>query len=443
MIYCFLKSYFLKISSFIETQVKYEFQESKKDLQKSTFLKKLDKPYLRTKNPEFFFLLELVIILFLAFSVYKWFSFFNYIINYAPNTMDNKWNIADIPFDQVERIELVRESWIKWYTYYYRNGIQTAEEQAQYYMQLGNLTRPLIMDTIQYVIIPMSIGYVVWFCIKYYEYVIAASWGWFIMMYSFMTKKVECTLAKKWYIQFVTGWKKCSPSFSKYLKDWYNRFIQRPLRQEQLNYMKAYDEVKYFRKRKDVNIVIDGIKNAIENIIDFIKNLLKKIYDIIYKFFSSLGEIFLKIYNFILSLFGVKYSSETNTGDSCECTDNPTTSSKTNTTKTPTTTTPKTNTSTYADKTDSSTNNQSGEKDSSSSQCKDSLFIDLLILAILLYPFKKYIPWEKMYDFFMVPINKLLQMASQKSGFSFESLQIVFFSLLAIFLYTIDIFLYR
>jgi hypothetical protein len=425
MIYCFLKNSFQNIVSYIENQVKYEYQESIKDSFKLQ-TKNFGKPFMRTKNPEFFFLLELVIILFLSFSVYKWFSFYLKIANFTPNLMENQWDITQIPYDQVERLEIVRESWLKWYAYFYREGIAKAEEQALYYMNLGNTIRPLVLDTYQYIIIPLSIGYIVWFCIKYYEYVIAAAWGWFIMMYSFMTKKVECTLAKKWYIQFVTGWKKCSPSFSKYLRDWYVRFIQRPLRQEQLNYMRAYDELKLFQRKSSLNVLWDGIKNAIESLFKIIKQMFQKLYNIIYNFFASIGQLFLKIYNFILSLFGISYKSESTTGESCDCDNN---TSKSNESKS--------NESKSKSNSPENPNNTSNTSNTSN-ECKDSLFIDLIIIFICLLPFKKYIPWQKITD----SIQNFLLSSAQRFNISQTTIQVLFYSSLAIVLYLIDVYFY-
>lgn len=428
MIYCALKNYLLKISAFIENQVQYEYKQAQKDILK---FPKITQPYIRSNNPEFFFLIELMIILFLAFSLYNWFSFYSYIANYRPNFTENAWDISQIPYDQLERIELVRESWLQWYTYYYRNGIQTAEEQAHYYMNLGNLTRPLIIDTLVYIVLPMGIGYIVWFCIKYYDYVLAATWGWFIMMYSFMTKKVECTLAKKWYIQFVTGWKKCSPSFSKYLSDWYVRFIQRPLRQEQLNYMRAYDEFRIFKRRNSLTVMWDGIKNAFKNLLTLFKNMIKQIYNTIYNFFSSLGNLFMSIYNYILSLFGISYKSESSTGEECQCSNQPVD---------PITSVKDAilgyNTSEESKQASENTATKQKENDTSeqTQKCKDSLFIDIFIVCIVMYPFRNYVPWDKISQFTENTIGSL----SSIMNTSLTTTKVIFYMSISILLYSID-----
>jgi hypothetical protein len=431
MIYCSLKNYFYKISSFIEEQVKYEYNQAKKDILK---IPNISQPYLRSKNPEFFFLIELMIILFLAFSLYNWFSFFSSIANYTPNLTENQWDISQIPYDQLEKIEIVRESWLQWYTYFYRNGIQAAEDHANYYMNLGNLTRPLIVDTLTYVVIPMSIGYIAWFCIKYYDYVIAATWGWFIMMYSFMTKKIECTLAKKWYIQFVTGWKKCSPSFSKYLRDWYVRFIQRPLRQEQLNYMRAYDEFRILKNRNSVLVMWDGFKNAIKNLIDLFKKLLKQIYDIIYNFFSSIGKLFMSIYHFILSIFGISYKSESSTGEDCNCENSPV--DPVESIKQAVLGTKPVDQ--EIKKSEANNKSKIESNENKQNNCKDSLFIDIFIVCIVMYPFRDYIPWEKISQL----TQNFFNILASSTNLSVTTTQIIFYSLLSIMLYSIDVHFY-
>lgn len=423
MIYCWITKWLMNISDFIDKQINYEFTQAKKELLSIDYSKyNVSKRYIRYSRPEYFFLLELVILLFFAFSAYHWYSLYAYIFNYSPNFIDNNWDISDIPFDQVEKIEVVRKSWLDWYEYFYRNGMETANNQANKFMLLGNLLRPIIMDTIQYIIIPMAIGYIVWFTIKYYEYVIAAVWGYFIMMYSFVTKKIECTLAKKWYIQFVTGWKKCSPSFGKYLSDWFNRFVLRPLRQEQLNYMRAFDELKTWRKRtSSFTIIWEGIKEAISNIWKMILDAIKKIYMFIYNFFKSLGDLFLTVYNFFISLFGFNYKSETNTGESCECDNEPAFDFP------------------FADenkKNDNKKNNKNNKKyeNSDPKKCKDSIFVDLLIIFILLLPILKYIPLEKI----TLPIQNTINELAHNLNMSPKLINSFILLVVVLMLYYVD-----
>lgn len=428
MIYCWIKNWFVKISDFIDKQINYEFTQAKKDLLSVNYSKlNVSKRYLRYSRPEYFFLLELVLLLFFAFAAYHWFSLYSFIFNYSPNFIENNWDIADIPFDEVERIEAVRKSWLDWYEYFYTNGMETAKAQAYNFMFLGNLLRPIIMDTIQYIIIPMSIGYIVWFTIKYYEYVIAAVWGYFIMMYSFVTKKIECTLAKKWYIQFVTGWKKCSPSFGKYLSDWFNRFILRPLRQEQLNYMRAFDELKTWRKRtSSLTIIWEGIKEAISNIWKMILNAIKKLYMMIYNFFKSLGDLFLTVYNYFISIFGFGYKSETNTGETCECESEPVFDFPFNGENN--------NSQDEKQNTKNKNNQKSKSENDITGKCKDSIFIDLLIIFLLLLPIYKYIPLEKI----MSPVRDFVKNLAEKSNISPKVINGFIILVMVIMLYYID-----
>jgi len=43
---------------------------------------------------------------------------------------------------------------------------------------------------IEYVVPPFVIAYVVWFIVKYWKYILAAVWGWFLMLYKYFTKLI-------------------------------------------------------------------------------------------------------------------------------------------------------------------------------------------------------------------------------------------------------------
>lgn len=191
--------------------------------------------------------------------------------------------------------------------------------------------------------------------------------------------------------------------------------------------MRAYDELKIFQRKRSLSVLWDGIKNGIESLIKIIKQMLQKLYQIIYNFFASIGNLFLKIYNWILSLFGVSYKSESTTGDSCECNAPATSKSPASSSNSPTS----------SSGGSTSTANTSGNKTTLESQpnCKDSLFVDLIIVFIILLPFKNYIPWQKI----TAGVNNFLLVNSQRFNISLSTFQVLFYASLAVILYLIDV----
>lgn len=428
MIYCWAKSHIETWMTFLSQSISNEYNQSKKELSKLSGSFDNKPIYLRTKRPELFFLLEIIILLFIVFSLYHWYTFFSYLANETSTYVTPNWDITDISYDNLEKIELVREGWMKWYEYFYRQDPYSPENMGNYYIEMGNLIRPFFNYIINYILPAFILGYCVWFFIKYYDYVIAAMWGFYVMLYTFVTKKIECKLAEKWYIKFVTGWKKCSPSFSKYLMDWYRRFIQRPLRQQQLNYVRAYDSLRTFKGWDWLYVFIDSLKLAISNTFKMIIDFFKKIWKIIYNFFMSIGDVFMKMWHFILSLFGISYTSESNIGTQCEC---PTQSVLDKIQETvPILNTPSQQT---------STNNTNTNTNSLNKKCNDSFIIDIIILSIIMYPIFKYMNISfNQSDLFIQPIQSFLHHIAQSLNVSYEIVVSVSTILFAILFYSFD-----
>jgi hypothetical protein len=97
---------------------------------------------------------------------------------------------------------------------------------------------------VQYIIPYVILAYIAWFIIKYFKYVIAAIWGFFVTLYQFTTTKITCKLAEKWYIRLATGWSRCDPYFGEYVNAWKNRYITRPIAEERISYLKGVETVK-------------------------------------------------------------------------------------------------------------------------------------------------------------------------------------------------------
>ena len=103
---------------------------------------------------------------------------------------------------------------------------------------------PMIVFYLQFVLPPIAIGYVLWFIITYYKYVIRAAWGWFLAMYGYFTSLIQGKLGCKWYIRMVTGWKCRNVDFGDYVMKWKAKYVDIPVYYEKLKYIKQYHEAK-------------------------------------------------------------------------------------------------------------------------------------------------------------------------------------------------------
>lgn len=214
------------------------------------------------------------------------------------------------------------------------NELKALQDHAKYFdsdpyspenimedIQKGNVFLPIISFILIYFVPPLIVLYIIWFCITYWKYVFAAIWGWFVMIYSYSTKLIECQLAKKWYIRMVTGWKKCkpNPTFSDYFNRWWRKYVEIPIYKEKLKYVKRYyaAKEKYYTIPKNIYIdqprEIYGVKGK----------YLKKIY------LDRTKEVFMKslasedalnaLRNKGRQWSGDDYMSETKSGAKCWC----------------------------------------------------------------------------------------------------------------------------
>jgi hypothetical protein len=99
---------------------------------------------------------------------------------------------------------------------------------------------PMLIFFLQFILPPLAIGYTIWFVITYWHYVYQALWGWFLAMYDYFTTLVQGKMGCKWYIRFVTGWRCRNVSFYDYVVRWRQRYIDGPVRQEQIKYINQY-----------------------------------------------------------------------------------------------------------------------------------------------------------------------------------------------------------
>jgi len=113
-----------------------------------------------------------------------------------------------------------------------------------------SVAMPMLVFFLQFVLPPVAIGYIIWFVLNYWKYVMAALWGWYIMLYTYFTNLIQGRLGCKWYIRWVTGWDCFTPNFAQYVINWRKRYIDGPIYQEKLKYIAQYRaaKLKYYTR---------------------------------------------------------------------------------------------------------------------------------------------------------------------------------------------------
>ena len=204
-----------------------------------------------------------------------------------------KLNTEGFSIDEIARVNLEINS-LKTYHEYFSSAPYSLESQGIHELARGVIFLPVVAFISIYIIPPIVISYILWFVIKYWKAVFEALWGWFLMLYHFGTKLIECKLGEKWYIRMVTGWHSCTPSFSTYFNSWKTQYIDVPVYYEKLNYIKQYydNKLAYFTPYKQkyfdkplalIKEYYGYLKQYTIEIWTFIKNLFIKARDYVYK----------------------------------------------------------------------------------------------------------------------------------------------------------------
>ena len=207
----------------------------------------------------------------------------------------------------------------------------------------ANAVLPFVMFAIQYVIPPFVIAYIIWFIIRFWPYVIAAVWGWYLMLYEYFTRLIQCKLGCKWYISMMTGWGCCSPDFSEYFNAWRRKYIDIPVYTEKMKYVqkylwakRVYYEIPY---RKYIELPIKRYKVKaefakkiyVDRAIEVFLKKLRELYDPYYQLPKdelyrhllsnnrNLAALYAKTKQAKAQIEGKEYSSVTTSGKVCKC----------------------------------------------------------------------------------------------------------------------------
>jgi hypothetical protein len=166
--------------------------------------------------------------------------------NYTKDQLENAMKLPETSYskEDLRKVQEFRDSFQNWIDYYKTEDAFSEINLGVNEIRRGNDLREPLKFMIQYFIPYVILAYVVWFIIKYIKYVIAAIWGFFVTVYQFVTKKITCKLAEKWYIRLATGWSKCHPQFDEYVDQWKNTYITRPIAEERISYLRGVQNVK-------------------------------------------------------------------------------------------------------------------------------------------------------------------------------------------------------
>jgi len=274
--------------------------------------------------------LSIVVCIFL----YKLYPFLKRLMHTTNYTQEQLDNASKLPLDAYSRedlrkVEEFRKSFVDWLEFYKSEDAFSENNVGIPEIRRGNDLREPFKFMIQYVIPYVILAYIVWFIVKYIKYVIAAIWGFFVTVYQFVTKKITCKLAEKWYIRMGTGWSRCNPNFGQYVDQWKNQYVVRPVVTERITYLKAVDTAKTsynakFGEKSPFTMFMDWLFDWFNTFMDWLYNLKRTFFDL------PLQELYLQLIQFhptyVVKPYeippkhrGDAYPSKTKKGKVCKC----------------------------------------------------------------------------------------------------------------------------
>lgn len=230
----------------ISDKIQSKIKEKQNLIQKTII-----QPYIEQKKNNYAigFIIDVSLSVVAGLFLYKMYPFLkNYMSrqNYTPEQFDNAKKLPETAYskEDLRKVNEFRTSFQNWIDYYKADNAFSPDNVGLNDIQRGSVLRQPMLFIIQYVIPYVIVAYFVWFIVKYIKYVLAAIWGFFVAIYQFITEKITCKLAEKWYIRLVTGWSRCDPRFSEYVDNWKNTYISRPLAKEKIGYLRAVQKTK-------------------------------------------------------------------------------------------------------------------------------------------------------------------------------------------------------
>lgn len=295
----------------------------------------------KSKNKALMFIIDVCIIIVLILFIFKIYPKIKKYLKpdqkFSEEQYEQAKNLPESAFtkEELRKSKEFRKSYQDWLNYYKSEDAFSDENLGKPDIARGNLLRSPFLFILQYVIPYIIVAYIIWFIVKYIKYVAAAIWGFFIICYQYITKKITCTLAEKWYIRMVTGWSRCSPNFGDYFNDWQNNYIKRPLSEERISYLKGVEQAKIAYQLKYSGLSLSPSKFGVglwNGFWDWLRRLKLTYIDL------PLNELYLQLIDFhpnyivkpystlgdglgkkVTKIKGDPYSSKTKKGKVCKC----------------------------------------------------------------------------------------------------------------------------
>ncbi len=303
-------------------------------------------PAIRSSRPDMTLLIEISVLVILLIVLYLIWPYLSASKSYL-FSQEQYMKALELPessfsIGELSQIRIELEAFKKYFEYF-DSPPYSLENQGIYDLNKGVIFLPILSFMIIYIVPPFVILYIIWFIITYWKYVIAALWGWFLMIYSYTTKLIECKLASKWYIRMVTGWTECSPSFSEYFNAWRRQYVDIPVYYEKLRYVQEYYAIKqrYYTIPKKYYIDLPSERYQIK--LEYLQKVyinraaevfLKKLVDIYGNYYEmprdelylyllgnnkNLAALWSKINQTKKQVLGLPYESATPSGSKCTC----------------------------------------------------------------------------------------------------------------------------
>lgn len=326
-----------RMKASLSKQIQNKIQRQKDKIQTAII-----QPYLEKKKTNYaiLFIVDICLSAVAGLFIYKLYPFFKKYYskeNYTPEQFNNAKKLPEDAYskEDLRKVKEFRDSFQNWINYYKQENAFSPDNVGTPEIQRGSVLRQPMLFIIQYVIPYVIVAYMVWFVVKYIKYVLAAIWGFFVAIYQFITEKITCKLAEKWYIRLVTGWSRCNPNFSSYVDNWQNTYVTRPLAEERIAYLRGVQQAKIMYQTNKQNWKFNGefdwsfgigslwnwlgdwkrmyidlpIEELYLRIIDFHPTYVVKPYEIV----STEGDRRQK------KLAGDAYPSKTKKGKICKC----------------------------------------------------------------------------------------------------------------------------
>jgi hypothetical protein len=300
----------------------------------------------RSARPDLTLLVEitlLVIILMMLYSVWPYLSAANsHIFSKEQYLRASMLSESDYSINELGKIKTELQALTDYFKYF-DSPPYSPENQGIYDLNKGVIFLPIISFVIIYIVPPFVILYIIWFIWNYWRYVIAAVWGWFLMLYHYGSKLVECKLAEKWYIRMVTGWGTGCPDFGQYFNAWRRQYVDIPVYYEKLKYIQEYyaAKLKYYtipkryyidlpRERYKIKtqylekVYVDRATEVfLKKLVDWYHTYYELPRDELYRYLlgsdKNLKNIVTKADQTQKQVRGLAYTSTTPSGSTCTC----------------------------------------------------------------------------------------------------------------------------